>query len=394
MTASRIRACHLAAESTYGSDPDSDGSDYLPIRCTGKFDPVDGTEIEDVGGATGRNEPPELTVTRSGAKLDLVIPLYGYGTASGDGDAAPTTDVLDLVFNNAFGAAIQSTGGEGVAASSTTSNVILDAAISGLSVGSLLPVYMASTPAQTLFRRVGTVSTATYPVFPDWAVAPLTAAVAYGARGWGQANQLQTAGASLAAAVNVGGQIHRLLGGRVMSMSAEAVAGKVANLNVSIMFDSYEPNVTMESLPAITTFPAPVVQKLAPFYFNTTNYAVKSTKIDFGIKAAVVEATSGSNGRANIEVVEIDPVITVEPAWAPGTWNSSFAAGTVGEVLAQVGGLFASSRPNCFAMHGLRAQVMAPPSNVDDNGYLRESVQIKILGSGADATRRWEWARC
>lgn len=394
MTASRIRACHLAAESTYGSDPDSDGSDYLPIRCTGKFDPVDGTEIEDVGGATGRNEPPELTVTRSGAKLDLVIPLYGYGTASGDGDAAPTTDVLDLVFNNAFGAAIQSTGGEGVAASSTTSNVILDAAISGLSVGSLLPVYMASTPAQTLFRRVGTVSTATYPVFPDWAVAPLTAAVAYGARGWGQANQLQTAGASLAAAVNVGGQIHRLLGGRVMSMSAEAVAGKVANLNVSIMFDSYEPNVTMASLPAITTFPAPVVQKLAPFYFNTTNYAVKSTKIDFGIKAAVVEATSGSNGRANIEVVEIDPVITVEPAWAPGTWNSSFAAGTVGEVLAQVGGLFASSRPNCFAMHGLRAQVMAPPSNVDDNGYLRESVQIKILGSGADATRRWEWARC
>lgn len=394
MTASRIRALHLAAEGTYGTDPDSDGSDYLPLRCTGLFDPVDGTEIENVGGATGRNEPPEMTVTRSGAKLDLVIPLYGYATGSGDGDAAPTTDVLDLVFNNAYGAAIQATGGEGVAASSTTSNVILDAAISGLTAGSLLPVYMASTPAQTLFRRVGTVATATYPVFPDWAVAPLTAAVAYGARGWGQANQLQTAGASLAAAVNVGGQIHRLLGGRVTAISGEAVAGKIANLNVSLMFDSYESNVTMASLPAITTFPAPIVQALAPFYWNGTQYQTKSLKIDFGLKSVALEAVSGANGRANIDVVEIDPVITVEPAWAPGTWNAAFAAGTVGEVLCQIGGRYTSGRPNAFAMHGLRAQIMAPPTNSDDGGYLRESVQIKVLGSGADAARRWEFARC
>ncbi len=45
MTASRITAVYLAAESTFGVDPDSDGSDYLPIRFDGLADPVDATEI-------------------------------------------------------------------------------------------------------------------------------------------------------------------------------------------------------------------------------------------------------------------------------------------------------------------------------------------------------------
>lgn len=397
MASSRVRAVWLAAESTYGSDPDSDGSDYAALRVDGEPDPQDGTEIEDVGNDSGRNEPPELVITRSGAKLDLAIPLYGYATTSGDGDSAPTADALDLVLANAFGAAIQATGGEGVNSGSSSSDLVLDTSLSGAAIGDLFPVYLGAsdTPARVVWRRVSTIVGApTYGITPNHTTTPTTAAVLLGARGYGQADDLQTATTGLACVVEIDGTLHRLLGGRVMSMSLDAVAGKVPRLNASLMFDSWESGVSMASLPAITTFPAPMVQRLAPFAFNGTVYPTKSIKIDFGIKAQPIESTSGSNARTGITTVAIDPVVSVEFAWAPGTWNAAFSAGTVGVIVAQCGGAYGSSRGNSAGFSALRAQVQSAPKAVSDGGYMRNAVEFRVLGSGGAGLRRWEFARC
>lgn len=398
MTASRITAVYLAAESTFGVDPDSDGSDYLPIRFDGLADPVDATEIEEIGNASGRNEPAELQVTRSGAKLSLTIPLYGYAAGSGDGDAAPTADVLDLLLANVCGTALQATGGEGVNSGSGASTLVLDASVTGLVVGTLVPVYLGAsdTPIRTHWRRVGNAASApTYSVVPDWSSTPTTAAIMYGVRGYGQANSLQTATVGLAAIVNRGGTLHRLLGGRITSMSFDLTAGKVARMSVGLSFDSYEEGATAASLPAITTYPSAIIQTLAPCYWGATQVPYKSIKIDMRPKVVEVQSAAGTNGRGGMEVVEIDPMITIDPAWAPSTWNSAFQAGTASELLVQIGGGYTSSgRPNAMCFHARRAQINTAPTIVDDGGYLRNSVSMVALGSGSSGTYRWMLARC
>ncbi len=398
MTASRITAVYLAAESTFGVDPDSDGSDYLPIRFDGVADPVDATEIEEIGNASGRNEPAELQVTRSGAKLSLTIPLYGYAAGSGDGDAAPTADVLDLLLANVCGTALQATGGEGVNSGSGASTLVLDASVTGLVVGTLVPVYLGAsdTPIRTHWRRIGNAASApTYSVVPDWSSTPTTSAIMYGVRGYGQANNLQTATVGLAAIVNRGGTLHRLLGGRITSMSFDLTAGKVARMSVGLNFDSYEEGATAASLPAITTYPSPIIQTLAPCYWGSTEVRYKSIKIDMRPKVVEVQSAAGTNGRGGMEVVEIDPMITIDPAWAPSTWNSAFQAGTAAELLVQIGGGYtASGRPNTMAFHARRAQINTAPTIVDDGGYLRNAVSMVALGSGSSGTYRWMLARC
>ena len=398
MTASRITAVYLAAESTYGVDPDSDGSDYLPIRFDGLADPVDATEIEEIGNASGRNEPAELQVTRSGAKLSLTIPLYGYAAGSGDGDAAPTADVLDLLLANVCGTALQATGGEGVNSGSGASTLVLDASVTGLVVGTLVPVYLGAsdTPIRTHWRRVGNAASApTYSVVPDWSSTPTTSAIMYGVRGYGQANNLQTPTTGLAAIVNRGGTLHRLLGGRITSMSFDLTAGKVARMSVGLSFDSYEEGATAASLPAITTYPSAIIQTLAPCYWGSTLVPYKSIKIDMRPKVVEVQSAAGTNGRGGMEVVEIDPMITIDPAWAPSTWNSAFQAGTASELLVQIGGGYTSSgRPNAMCFHARRAQINTAPTIVDDGGYLRNSVSMVALGSGSSGTYRWMLARC
>lgn len=398
MTASRITAVYLAAESTYGVDPDSDGSDYLPIRFDGLADPVDATEIEEIGNASGRNEPAELQVTRSGAKLSLTIPLYGYAAGSGDGDAAPTADVLDLLLANVCGTALQATGGEGVNSGSGASTLVLDASVTGLVVGTLVPVYLGAsdTPIRTHWRRIGNAASApTYSVVPDWSSTPTTSAIMYGVRGYGQANNLQTATVGLAAIVNRGGTLHRLLGGRITSWSFDLTTGKVARMSVGLNFDSYEEGATAASLPAITTYPSPIIQTLAPCYWGSTEVRYKSIKIDMRPKVVEVQSAAGTNGRGGMEVVEIDPMITIDPAWAPSTWNSAFQAGTAAELLVQIGGGYtASGRPNTMAFHARRAQINTAPTIVDDGGYLRNAVSMVALGSGSSGTYRWMLARC
>lgn len=395
MSSTRVRGVWIAPH-VNDTDPDPTGAAYVPVRFDGAPDPVDMTEIEELGSATARNEPNELTVLRSGARLDLAMPFGGFANSSGDGVAPPAADATDLILANGLGVAIQETAGEGVAASSLVGNVILDAAIAGLLSGCLLPVFLGPnvSPLRALWRRVGLPTTATYPVFPDWPVAPTTDAIAFGVRAFGQDAQLQAAAPPLAALVEVAGTLHRLLNGRVSSLSLDASAGKKVMLNASILFDSYAQGVVAAARPAIGVFPAPMVQSLAPFHWNGALYATKSVKLNFGIKAVEDGATSGVNGRAGWETVEIDPVVTIAPAWAPATWNGAFAAGTIGELLAQFGGAVPGSRLNSAAFHARRAQIMEAPSNQDDAGKLRQQVQFKVLGAGAAGLRRWGFGRC
>src|SRR5688572_18138255 len=110
------RRVYLAAELAWSTDPDADGSDYLPVPIKNRPYPVNGQVLEETNYATGGDAPTESIPTQDASSLDLEIAMGGYATASGDGAAAPTADVIDLILANGLGVSIDSFGGEGVAA--------------------------------------------------------------------------------------------------------------------------------------------------------------------------------------------------------------------------------------------------------------------------------------
>lgn len=392
----RDAAVWLQQETTFGQTADATGAAALALKSTGRPWPMDMSSGEDLDIDSGRDDPAEHVITRDGAELDVNVPLFGFATTSGDGDAAPAEDALDWLLESGLGAPVQAHGGEGVGGTSTTANVVLDSSLAGLAVDDIGFVYRgaADTPARVEARRISSISGApTYGVTPAWAVAPVTAAVFLGSRGYGQNAQLAAAGASIEALVLRNQVLYRLLGGRAKSLALKAQSGQVPRLTGKVGFDSWARGATAASRPAITTFPASMVFRLAPVWFNGTRYPIKSIEIDFGLTVVDQDASEATNGRADMVLTRADPVITITPAHAPSVWNDAFRAETVGEFLCQFGGAYLGSRANVAAFHALRAQVIEAPVNQSDSGYLRHQVKLRVLGAGADSRRRWTFAR-
>src|SRR5262245_6537019 len=113
--ADRTRLVHIAAETTFSTDPDSDGSDYLPLQCVEVGYPDDRLELENREEKNGRNEDSEEEPTADGSGLDLTWRGRGFAAYGGsvDGTSPPANDAIDLMLRNALGVPIE-TAGEGV----------------------------------------------------------------------------------------------------------------------------------------------------------------------------------------------------------------------------------------------------------------------------------------
>lgn len=392
----RVVATWLGQTPVFGVSADVTGATLLALKNVGKPWPIDGAEGEDVEVDTGRDDPPEHVIVRDASELDIDVPLFGYAASSGDGAAAPALDALDYLLESGLGAPIQEHGGEGMNAGSAAGNMVADAVIAGLAPDDLACVYLgpAVLPTRSQVRRVVAIGGApTYTIAPNWGTAPTTDAVIMGGRGYGQGARLQAAGDSVETIVDRNGVLFRQLGGRLGTLNLKALAGKQPRLTGKIRFDSWTRGVTAAARPAITVFPASMIFKLAPVWFNGTQHPVKSVEVDFGLSLVDSDASEAANGRADMVMVKADPIVTITPLYAPATWNDAFRAETVGELLLQFGGSFLGARANMAAFHALRAQVIEKPTPQSDGGNLRHQVKFRILGAGANGRRRWSFVR-
>lgn len=373
-------ALWLAAESGgFGVDPDSDGSDYTPVKVLGQIGfPVDTTGQLETNYQTGRNRATANEVGADGATLDFKVPVQGLSTAAGDGSAPPAVDWLDLILQNAFGASA-TVSGEGVANGSTSSNLILDTAT--YAVQDLMPVQEAGLySSRTQWRRAATLNTATYTLDRNWTATPTTSAVAYGMRTYQYSDS--GGGDSLLAYVVQDDTPYVLQGGRVSSLKLALPAGKMAELSVSMMFDSIT-QASRASISTIDTFAGtPIKGMLSPLVWGGTEYATKSINIDFGLTTSTTESTAGTNGRSNIEVISTMPTITIEPAYAHSTWQADFRAGTTRTLGIQLGaGVLASSVLNTCFFWAEAAQAQSAAA-ADDGGRVRHAVTLKVVDEG------------
>jgi hypothetical protein len=398
MARTRKRAVWLAAESTYGADPSTNGSGYKAVPAFSVGDLGDGLEQLETNYATGRNFPTAPIAGRDGWSIDLELPWTGLASAAGDGVTPGADDWADLILSHIHGTQAL-VDGEGFAGSSTTSSWILDT--DAYNIQALIAAYESGVPTAAPRTQWGLITvdggSGTYTVAPTADAAPTTSAVAFGHKDYTLDDD---GGATLALVVQDDDLYYLCLGGRVTASSCTSEVGKKNIWKVTISGDSkvITDTSTKSALPSILSAPAvtPTKGLLSPVWFNGTKYATRVVTLDWGIKAAEIESTSATNGRADYQSIEVVPTLTIEPLRTDAILNLKRGV-TSGRLLVQYGaGVLANSILNTLCVHFEEAYV-AEVTRTDNNGVARQTVKFmlsdKVYFSGSTASRAFQVAR-
>lgn len=379
---------YLAPESTFGADPDSDGSDYLAAQIMGR--PMFSRDLVVAASnyASGRNRETTHLIGPDGAILSADFAAISLSAASTDGVAPPTKDWLDYLLDAAFGTAGSVTG-EGMAGGGSTTSLVLDA--DALDVEDLACVNFSN---RSEWRNVTVDSGApTYTIAPALSGSYDASRDMLGHRYW---RYTDTAGATCAIYTVIGGTGYTLLGGRPavkISMRAGEESIKVAT---SWKFDSVTRG-SKASIPAISRFTnTPVRPVLSPVLWGSTTLAAKVVEIDFGATPTDIGSTAGTNGRASIDNLSARPTITIEPAFSTDL-EDDWTAGTERTLMIQLGsGAISGGRANTLAFFAQSAQIVSAEHS-DDGGYLRHKITLRVMDggirTGTTAYRYWTLAR-
>lgn len=367
----RKRALWLATESTYGTEPDSDGSDYVGVPCFEIGDLSDERDHLETNYQNGENYPTAMLPGRDGWSLTFVTPWIGLPTAAGDGSTPSVDDWLDKLLDHIFGSTT-SFGGEGVATAADAA-VTLDSDI--YNAGDFLALYEA-TPGYTQWRPISGATGADYTVDPGLTVNLTGAAVAYGALHY---RPVDAGGNSLALVYQDDSLEYTLLGGRVTSARLTADVGQLVRFEISMSGDSYSAT-TKASLPSAVSAPAITPLKLlrSQAMFDGTVYDTRRMAVDFGVNATPEDATAAANGRQDYDNIDMQPTFEIEPLRTDALRQLRRSLSS-GRILLQFGaGQFASSTLNTTAVFASSVQ-MTDYSQSDDSGRARNSVTFKAV---------------
>jgi hypothetical protein len=352
----RKRQIHIMAESTYATDPDSDGSSYLYVPAEG-ITYEEQTEIIETAYSTSRNFPTEAEVGAQGHSVTFSVPLIGLASAAGNGTDASTVtaDWLDTLLLHVFGSS-STTEGESVTGSTTSSLTTADS--NWATVQNLVPVHIASVPTgaeRTQWSQIQSSAAGATTLAPTLQQSPGNGAVAYGVR---QYRADDDGGASIALVLTDDTLVYTFLGGRVTSLRITGEHKRRAMAQVTIQFDRRSLDAGKSSLPSaalMTTTPVKAFR--SPVFFGNDRYATRMVEIDFGLSAAEVQDTESTNGRGGYELVSIAPTVTIEPLRS-NTYDALKQNLTRNPLLVQLGGGVVSGGVlNSLALHLARCEV-------------------------------------
>ena len=398
MALSKKTALWIAAESTYGTDPDSDGSDYKFVPALVVPRPVDEKRVLATDYATGRQYATAPISGADGWSLPgLEIPLIGLLTAADDGSPASgvADDWLDIFLESIFGNQ-DTTAGEGVASTSNT-NLTVDSA--AYAIQDLIPVYESGLPSTGRTRSQWALATVdntggSYTVAPQWASNPTGAAVAYGAKIYRPTDE---GGSSLALAVEDDDLIYTCLGGRINAFSIVGELGQILRARMSISGDT-KTEGGKASKPARLAAPAitPVKALLSPLWFNGTAYETSRFEFDLGLETAEIGSTAATNGRADSQLVTMRPRLTVS-LLRTDALNNLKRNQTTGRVLLQLGaGVLSGGVLNTLCVH-MEEATAREVTNVDELGIARQQIVFeasdKVYFSGTTLAQFVQFAR-
>ena len=336
----KMGLCIASEGANFATDPSANGSGYTRVPAE-QVSSSEETEILETEYLTDRNYPSESEVGAGGSSLTFRTPLYGLATAAGDGTNASTVadDWLDIMLTHAFGTQT-TTAGAGISAvgSATTATAGTDV----LNVQDAAPIFETGVPsvARSQWSVVTADTAGAYTLEPGFADygsnPPTTSAVLYGTKRYTDSD---VGGNTLAICEVKDTETYTHLGARANSLRITAAHKQRAICEWGFSCDSVSADDTAKTaLPAAARLSTtPVKFLLSPVYFNGSRIAVKSLEVDFGLSAAKLEDSQGTNGNSGNELVSIAPVITLDPLHADA-FREYKRAGTKGRVLVQLGG--------------------------------------------------------
>jgi len=400
-----INELYVAKETTFATDPDSTGVAYKWLPAEGVARHKDTKAFAATNYQNSGNWPTEPIATVDGWELpNLKIPVFGLGTAAGDGVAPPAVDASDLLLENAFGAAGVDVSGEGVASSSTTSSLILDTA--ALSLQELVAIYEANltTPNRTQWGLVTSVGGSTFGIAPTLDVAPTTAAVAYGKRTY----QFAENDVSVSLVERTNFRDYLLLGGKIISAALDVPNGGPAYWSFGLRGDTVTPATdsappavprlsTHASLPGPSRITQPACLGVrSAFYFGGTKYEIASAKLDLKLSAIHRQGQGGANGRVGARHIRAEPELTIDPLFIASLEDAARIFSS-GRVLYQIGGgVLANGRLNtcCIAME---TAFVSAREYVNRDGEVALQVTLKTVNpvyfTGSTLARIFQFAR-
>ncbi len=387
MARTKKRALWVATESTYGSDPSTNGSAYLWIPSLSVGDLKDNKAVLETNYFTGRNFPTKPLAGQDGWEFDFEIPLNGMLTAAGNAVAASsvTDDWLDKLLTHIFG--VQYTSSGQTVASGTSTSTTLDLLTSDIyDAQQIVAVFEASVPsgnARTQWNLL-TTSADPYTVSQQWETTPATAATSYGTKGYVYDDD---GGATLSFFYLEDDIAYLCLGGRVTAASITGEVGQIVRMKLTVRGDTKTLDAGHSSRPAVGTGPAnpALICLTSPVCFGNTRIATRKFEIDLGITTAVIESTAAANGRAGDELIIGVPSLTIEPLRTDANLNFKRNM-TFNSLQCQIGaGVLASGVLNTMCAFWDTAYV-SEVNVQDENGRVRQSMKFMLADNVVSAT--------
>lgn len=376
----------LLPETSYDVYPGTDGSDMLHIPTTSLSPLKDAMMTLETNYALGRMEPTAPISGADGWSLDFESLYYGLSAAAGDGAAPPAKDFQDYLFEHIICGAGSSVSksGEGLASVTDANTIVLDTA--AFAIQDLMAIFEAGIPAagsrqRTQWVKATSLATATYDVTPDLVGSPTGAAIAYGSRQFIYTDVNE--GSLSFAYVKPDGTVYLCSGGRITAASISAEAKQTVKMKFTVS-GSTKSDATdaLTALPAIGRISAkPLIATRSFIFLGGTSYPTSKIDFDFGISAAEVETTEGTNGRSGNISMMCSPKISIMPEFSSDYVELkrqrteqeaiiSYGAGVL------AGGVLATSAIHCSAV------VAAEADDQDASGLLRTAITLNAVDPG------------
>lgn len=371
--AARIASLYVEPESTFATDPDSDGSDYAyvpgarDIVVSGALTeliarPLQTSTVTQVAGVPGAQ----------GGQVSFKIDLPACTANAGAGVTVNewiTTLLESCGFDETLGT------GSTISTGATTTSLPV-AETSGYSVGSAVGWVNASSVMEVAFVTAMSAASGagTLTVAPPLSGSPANSAVIYACAKYIQSDKDP---GTCAIHVKRDGFQYTLLGCRGTVKIGGMSAKGVPTLDFSYQVDSYTTS-SKASLPA-AALPTwnPMVAKGGRVHFDTTAMPISVLDFDPGFTMSVRPSISGANGRAGWAITDRKGGGKFSYADYLSTFGTNYAAGTEMALTFQIG----RSATNCFAVRVAKAQITEYPHESNGDGPVEIPVSFAIDSS-------------
>lgn len=352
-------------ESTFSTDADPDGSDYVLIPAEGMaWKPTHATIEREVQRA-GLLQSIESQAGGKGGQLTLKVGLQGLSTVAASTVQGVIAPWLSRLLKACGYVEAATTGTTVAGAGSTTTSV--DVTLSTSLVAGTM-VMIGGEARLVTARSVGNIT-----VTPPLTSAPANGVVVYGSSTW----YLDDAGTYTPTYCSFALKRHNTevtITGCAGTVMLEPVDAKGrAMLSFTFEADSWATTTSKSSVPATFTAQTNLLAMASPFWWGSTKTAVARFGFDPGLALSEMPSTQGTQGRAGWAITGENARITATPYQADSTYRGDFATPTSRNTLLQIGATGGAA----FAVAFQVGQLVELPADADIGGLRGNDLVIR-----------------